>query len=43
MVPNFITQALADRPLSIFGDGAQTPSYWFVEDQAAGIFLPLDS
>ncbi|KLR60396.1 hypothetical protein IMCC26207_110647 [Actinobacteria bacterium IMCC26207] len=42
-MPNFITQALADRPLSIFGDGPQTPSYWFVEDQAAGIFLPLDS
>jgi len=43
VVPNFITQALANRPLSIFGDGSQTRSYCYVEDQAAGILLLLDS
>ncbi len=43
VVPNFITQALANRPLSIFGDGSQTRSYCYVADQAAGILLLLDS
>ena len=43
VVPNFITQALANLPLSIFGDGSQTRSYCYVEDQAAGILLLLDS
>jgi nucleoside-diphosphate-sugar epimerase len=42
-VPNFITQALANQPLSIYGDGSQTRSYCYVEDQAAGIVLLLDS
>ncbi|MEX0767777.1 MAG: NAD-dependent epimerase/dehydratase family protein [Microthrixaceae bacterium] len=43
VVPNFITQALANKPLSIFGDGSQTRSYCFVTDQAAGILLLLAS
>jgi dTDP-glucose 4,6-dehydratase len=43
VVPNFITQALANQPLSIYGDGSQTRSYCYVEDQAAGIVLLLDS
>ncbi len=43
VVPNFITQALANLPLSIFGDGSQTRSYCYVADQAAGILLLLDS
>ncbi len=43
VVPNFITQALANLPLSIYGDGSQTRSYCYVEDQAAGILLLLES
>jgi len=43
VVPNFITQALANKPLSIFGDGSQTRSYCYVEDQAAGILSLLES
>jgi UDP-glucose 4-epimerase len=32
VVPKFITAALADRPLTIFGDGKQTRDFVFVKD-----------
>lgn len=43
VMPNFITQALAHQPLTVYGDGSQTRSYCYVEDQAAGIAALLDS
>jgi dTDP-glucose 4,6-dehydratase len=36
-IPAFMSQALADRPLTVAGDGSQTRSLCFVEDTVAGI------
>ena len=32
VVSNFITQALRDRPITIYGDGSQTRSFCYVDD-----------
>jgi len=37
MIPNFITQALAGEPLTIYGDGSQTRSVQYVDDLVEGI------
>ena len=37
VVPRFIDQALENRPITIFGDGAQTRSFTYVTDQVEGI------
>ncbi len=37
VVPAFITQALEDKPMTVFGDGGQTRSFCFVEDLIEGI------
>ena len=42
VVPNFITQALAGRDLTVYGDGSQTRSFCYVDDLVAGILLVLD-
>jgi len=36
VVPRFITQALSNEPITIFGDGSQTRSFCYVTDQIAG-------
>jgi len=36
-VPNFITQALAGKPITVYGDGSQTRSLCFVSDLVSGI------
>jgi dTDP-glucose 4,6-dehydratase len=41
VVPAFITQALAGRPLTVFGDGSQTRSFCFVVDLIDGIYRLL--
>jgi dTDP-glucose 4,6-dehydratase len=38
VVPAFIGQALAGKPLSVFGDGSQTRSFCYVSDLIDGIF-----
>src|SRR5881394_1385678 len=38
VVPAFIGQALAGRPLTVFGDGSQTRSFCYVSDLVDGIF-----
>ena len=38
VVSNFISQALNDKPITIYGDGKQTRSFCFVDDLVAGIF-----
>lgn len=43
VVSNFITQALADRPLTIYGDGSQTRALCYVDDQVDGLMALLDS
>ena len=42
-VPNFIQQALAGKPLTIFGDGSQTRSFCYVDDLIEGIYRLLHS
>ena len=43
VVSNFLVQALQDRPLTIYGDGTQTRSFCFVDDEVEGILRLLDS
>jgi nucleoside-diphosphate-sugar epimerase len=38
VVPNFVRQALEDKPLTIYGDGLQTRSFCYVSDEVQGIF-----
>ena len=40
-VPNFITQALAGRPLTVYGDGSQTRSLCYVDDLIEGVIRLL--
>ncbi len=37
MVPNFIRQALAGEPLTLYGDGSQTRSVQYVDDLVEGV------
>jgi nucleoside-diphosphate-sugar epimerase len=43
LVPNFITQALRDEPMTIYGDGAQTRSLCYVSDLVEGLIRALHS
>lgn len=43
VVSTFIRQALAGEPFSIFGTGAQTRSFCFVDDLITGIILMAES
>jgi dTDP-glucose 4,6-dehydratase len=42
-IPTFLRQALADRPLTIFGDGTQTRSFCYVADLIRGIIALAES
>jgi UDP-glucuronate decarboxylase len=42
-VSNFIVQALRGEPLTVYGDGSQTRSLCFVDDEIAGLLALLDS
>lgn len=41
MIPNFITQALQNKPLTIYGDGSITRSICYVSDLVEGLILAL--
>ncbi len=43
VVSTFITQALQNQPISVFGDGNQTRSFCFVSDEVEGIIRLLES
>jgi dTDP-glucose 4,6-dehydratase len=43
VVPAFISQALRNEPLSVFGDGSQTRSFCYVSDLIDGIYRLLMS
>ncbi|HQH71797.1 MAG TPA: SDR family oxidoreductase [bacterium] len=43
VVSTFITQALKNEPLTIFGDGHQTRSFCYVSDEVEGIIRLLES
>ncbi len=42
VVTNFISQALRGEPLTVYGDGSQTRSFCFVDDQVEGQLALLD-
>ncbi len=42
-VSNFLTQALHGKPVTIFGDGQQTRSFTYVDDEIRGFLALLDS
>src|SRR5437868_2938444 len=42
-VSNFVRQALANEPLTVFGDGQQTRSFCYVDDLIRGIVLLAES
>ncbi|MDQ3927268.1 MAG: GDP-mannose 4,6-dehydratase, partial [Actinomycetota bacterium] len=43
VIPNFVSQALAGKPLTIYGDGSQTRSVQYVDDLVDGLFLLMRS
>src|SRR5579871_100521 len=42
-IPTFLRQALAHRPLTVFGDGSQTRSFCYVSDLVRGLIALMDS
>ncbi|HAH32162.1 MAG TPA: NAD-dependent dehydratase [Elusimicrobia bacterium] len=42
-VPNFMTQALKNKPITVYGDGSQTRSLCYVSDLIDGIYRLLKS
>jgi UDP-glucuronate decarboxylase len=43
VVSNFIVQALAGQPLTVFGDGSQTRSFCYVDDLVDGLIALMNS
>jgi UDP-glucuronate decarboxylase len=43
MLPNFITQALQNRPITIYGDGQYTRSLCYVQDLVNGMLAIMES
>jgi len=42
-IPTFLRQALADRPITVFGDGSQTRSFCYVDDLIRGMIALSES
>ncbi len=42
-IPTFLRQALASRPITVFGDGSQTRSFCFVSDLIRGLIALAES
>jgi nucleoside-diphosphate-sugar epimerase len=42
-VTNFLSQALDGKPITIYGDGSQTRSFTYVDDEVRGFLALLDS
>ncbi len=43
VVSNFIVQALQNKPITIYGEGAQTRSFQYVDDLLDGVFKMMNS
>ena len=41
-VSNFLTQAILGKPITVFGDGSQTRSFTYVDDEIRGFLALLD-
>ncbi|MBJ9734197.1 UDP-glucuronic acid decarboxylase family protein, partial [Burkholderia cenocepacia] len=42
VVSNFVTQALAEQPLTVYGDGKQTRSFCYVDDMVDALIRLMD-
>jgi dTDP-glucose 4,6-dehydratase len=42
-IPTFLRHALQDRPITVFGDGSQTRSFCYVEDEINGLIALAES
>jgi dTDP-glucose 4,6-dehydratase len=42
-IPTFLRQALQDRAITVFGDGSQTRSFCYVEDEIRGLIALAES
>ncbi len=42
-IPTFLRQALQDKPLTVFGDGSQTRSFCYVDDEIRGLIALAES
>jgi dTDP-glucose 4,6-dehydratase len=42
-IPTFMRQALADKPVTVFGDGSQTRSFCYVDDMIDGLMRLAES
>src|SRR3989475_11821586 len=42
-IPTFLRQTLANRPITVFGDGSQTRSFCYVSDEIRGIIALAES
>ena len=40
---NFLVQALRGEPLTVYGDGSQTRSLCYVDDEVGGLLALFDS
>ncbi len=43
VIPNFFSQAIAKKPLTVFGTGKQTRSLCYVRDEVEGLFQLMES
>jgi dTDP-glucose 4,6-dehydratase len=43
VISNFFAQAVAGEPLTVYGDGTQTRSFCYVDDEVTGLLALLDS
>jgi dTDP-glucose 4,6-dehydratase len=43
VVSNFLVQALHGKPITVYGDGSQTRSFCYVDDEVRGILALLDA
>ncbi len=43
VVSNFLVQAIDGKPLTVYGDGTQTRSFCFVDDEVRGLLALFDS
>ena len=42
VIPNFVTQALNNQPMTVYGDGTQTRSFCYVSDLVDGIVQAME-